>query len=227
MVTDATEPLLRRDARARRLRLRVDPVTGQAVVTVPPRTTKAEALRFFAQHQDWLTARQMRLGDARPFVPGAVFDLFGTPTTLHHDVAHRGRPRWAEGRLIVGGQRTFFRRRVLDFIRDESARRFREDALVYAEKLGVRVASLAVRDTVSRWGSCTASGRISLSWRLAFAPPAVARYVIAHEVAHLREMNHSRAFWRLLGELVGDPRAEKRWLAHDGPGLMRFGVAEV
>ncbi len=228
-VTEKTvdPPVFRRHPRARRLRLRVDPATGQAVITLPPRTTRAEALRFFAIHQGWLEARRAALGEARPFAPGHTFDLFGTPTRLRHDPTHRGRPQWADGALTVGGREPFFPRRVRDFIREESARRFHTLAATYAQQLGVRITRIALRDTASRWGSCTATGRISLSWRLAFAPHNVACYVIAHEVAHLRELNHSPAFWNLVTQLVGDFRKEKNWLTRHGPSLLRLGVAVV
>ena len=90
-----------------------------------------------------------------------------------------------------------------------------------APDLGVAVPHLAVRDTRSRWGSCSTAGRVALSWRLVMAPPEVADYVVVHELAHLREMNHSAAFWDVVASVVPDHRAQRAWLRRHGDALMR------
>ena len=219
-----TEVILKRFARARCLRLRIDPKTGQAVLTLPKRTSRAEALRFLVRHQGWILAQQKKLAGVRPFVPGARFEVFGQDVELVHDPSHRGRASFGDGRLVVNGDVAFFSRRVRDFVQDECAVRFAAQAHVFAEQLGVKVKRVTIRDTVSRWGSCSADQSIRLCWRLAFAPEAVTRYVIAHEVAHCLEMNHSPAFWAHVESLVGDVWSERAWLAHNGGQLMRIGV---
>jgi predicted metal-dependent hydrolase len=81
---------------------------------------------------------------------------------------------------------------------------------------------ITLRDTRSRWGSCTAAGNLMFSWRLAMAPPEILEYVAAHEVAHLREMNHGAGFWTLVAELTPDYDARRRWLHAHGPALHRY-----
>lgn len=218
--------VLRRHAQARSLRLRVNPKTGQAVLTLPKRTSRAEALRFLSRHGDWIAAQQAKLAVSRPFVPTARFDIFGDPVVLVHDPSHRGGASLSKGQLVINGDVAFFGRRVRDFIREESAVRFAAQVHAFAERLGIRVQRVTMRDTVSRWGSCSAHQHISLNWRLAFAPLRVTQYVIAHEVAHCLEMNHSPAFWQHVVSLVGDTRAERQWLADNGHTLMRIGVAD-
>jgi predicted metal-dependent hydrolase len=99
---------------------------------------------------------------------------------------------------------------------------FLAEAGAAAERLGRRHGRVTLRDTRSRWGSCSASGDLSFSWRLAMAPPEVRRYVALHEAAHLVEMNHSPRFWALVASLCPDYRAHRGWLRRHGAGLHRF-----
>ena len=94
----------------------------------------------------------------------------------------------------------------------------------YAEQLGVNIASISVRDQLSRWGSCSSAGALSFSWRLILAPPYVLDYLAAHEVAHVVEMNHSRRFWRVLRDINPDMDRAKAWLDAHGAGLHRYGA---
>jgi predicted metal-dependent hydrolase len=95
--------------------------------------------------------------------------------------------------------------------------------LRHAEKLGVKPSRITVRDTASRWGSCSSARTLSFSWRLILAPDFVLDYVVAHEVAHLREMNHSPRFWAHVKALVGDERPHRAWLRAEGAKLHAFG----
>jgi len=97
-------------------------------------------------------------------------------------------------------------------------------AIELAAKLGSRPKRITVRDTFSRWGSCSTARSLSFSWRLILAPSYVLDYVVAHEVAHLREMNHGPRFWQLVRELVGDVKRPQGWLRQHGAGLHRYGA---
>lgn len=216
-----------RNPRAKVLRLMVSPATGEAVLTMPPRVAHSEVLAFWHKHEPWVQKQRAKIAPAQPFAAGEVISLFGQDIKLVHDLSHRGRGTLTADSLVVGGQPAFFARRVEDFIKDEAQKRFRNEAQLYADQLGVRIARLAVKDTQSRWGSCSSAGQINLSWRLAFAPPWVASYVVAHEVAHLIEMNHSSRFWALVDKLVGKPARPRQWLKSFGPSLLRIGVAGV
>jgi predicted metal-dependent hydrolase len=82
----------------------------------------------------------------------------------------------------------------------------------YAGLVGRRYSSLAIRDTRSRWGSCSPDGRLMYSWRLIMAPPPVLDYVAAHEVAHLVELNHSPAYWTVVTAICPDWKDHRAWL---------------
>ena len=92
----------------------------------------------------------------------------------------------------------------------------------YADKLGIKPRHITVRDTASRWGSCTAERMLSFSWRLILAPDFVLDYVVAHEVAHMKEMNHSPRFWQLVNLLGVEVKRAQRWLAEHGTMLHRY-----
>ena len=88
---------------------------------------------------------------------------------------------------------------------------------------GLKAARITVRDQVTRWGSCAANGNLAFNWRLICAEPFVLDYVVAHEVAHLVHMDHSRRFWRIVDALCPEADAARSWLAKNGNDLMRYG----
>ncbi|MEL6280973.1 MAG: M48 family metallopeptidase, partial [Pseudomonadota bacterium] len=135
------------------------------------------------------------------------------------------RPDFDAGRLDVGGPEVGIDRRVAAWLKEEARAWLLARAGVHAAQLGARFERIAIRDTTSRWGSCSASGALSFSWRLILAPDAVSDYVAAHEVAHLREMNHSARFWALVERLRPDWRAQRDWLRAHGADLHRYQVA--
>jgi predicted metal-dependent hydrolase len=92
-----------------------------------------------------------------------------------------------------------------------------------AAKVNRRINRITVRDTKSRWGSCSATANLSFSWRLILAPKSVFHYVVAHEVAHLVEMNHGPRFWRLVDQLAPNSERQRIWLKRNRTRLLRYG----
>jgi hypothetical protein len=126
--------------------------------------------------------------------------------------------------LCVAGDLPHVERRVRDFLRREAKRDLEAAAHSYAERLGLRLKRITIRDQTSRWGSCSTTGALSFSWRLILAPRYVLDYLAAHEVAHLIEMNHSPRFWRLLDRICPDMLRAKTWLDLNGADLHRYGL---
>jgi predicted metal-dependent hydrolase len=216
------EVTVRRSAQARRLSLRLDPAAGPVLV-LPAGARLAEAERFLLHHRLWLAERLARLPARIALVPGAQVPLGGEVHEIRHVPAAR-RGVWAEsGQLHVSGRLEHVPRRALDFLKAEAKRLVTPQAFALSAQLGRTPLRVTVRDTRSRWGSCSSRGDLSFSWRLVLAPPWVLGYVVAHEVAHLAEMNHSPAFWRVVAELAGDPAPAKAWLKAHGAGLHRYG----
>ena len=124
--------------------------------------------------------------------------------------------------LLVPGTGSEVARRTRVWLANEARVRLAKISDDYAAELGRSYTRLTIRDTRSRWGSCSASGGLMYSWRLVMAPAEVLRYVAAHEVAHLVEPNHSSAFWRKVEELKQDYRDNRRWLRANGNELHRY-----
>jgi predicted metal-dependent hydrolase len=129
----------------------------------------------------------------------------------------------ADGEIRVRGDPAHLPRRVRDHLvalaGSELARRARR----LAPEIGCKVARVTVRDTKSRWGSCSGQGSLSFSWRLILAPDSVIDYVVAHEVAHLAEMNHGPRFWRLVERLSPGSAAPRAWLKQHRSRLFSYG----
>ena len=212
----------RRSARARRVSLRIDLRLGEVVVTLPPRTAVAAGRALVVNHAAWIAERLLRLPATVPFADGADVPLHGEPVRIVHRPDGRG-TRIENGVLLVGGGAEFLARRVTDFLRTEARQRLGEAALDTAARAGLRPRRVVVKDTRTRWGSCTADGTLMFSWRLVMAPPLVQAYVVAHEVAHLRHMDHGERFWALVAGLTPHKAAATRWLSAAGSSLMRVG----
>ena len=211
-----------RNAAARVMRLRVDPRDGAVRLTLPRRASLRQAFAWVETQRGWVEAQLARRAAGTPFVPGMVLEVGGEPITLN---PHAGRLTRREGDvLLVGGDPALFEARVLRWLKAEAKRVMEAETREVAARAGVTVAAVAVGDTRSRWGSCSASGDIRYSWRLILAPPFVRRSTVAHEVAHRVHMNHGPAFKRLEQELLGESPARARaWLRAHGASLHGYG----
>lgn len=202
-----------RHPRARRMRLRFDVLTGQAVVTLPKRASEAQGRAFVEAQGDWLEKQRPRRITPQPLQPEMQITVFGEPVLL--------------GDLVKLRDPLRFQSRILRLLKNKARAQYEIWAAEFSAALHLPAPQITVRDTRSRWGSCTSRGHLNLSWRLILAPHEVARYVVAHEVAHRRELNHSPAFWQLVENLVGPYTESDRWLSKNGATLHSFGVAEL
>ncbi len=211
----------RRSTRARRVSLRIDPSRGLVVVTLPMRAARAAGVALLNDNAAWVTDRLAALPLATKLADGAVIMLDGLPCTIRHAPNAVGGAFLADGFLHVTGDPTFLARRVTDFLRAEARRRLALQALAHAHAAGVTPKRVTVKDTRTRWGSCSPDGVLMFSWRLIMAPLFVQDYVVAHEVAHLKHLNHGRAFWALTDSLSPHREAASTWLHTDGARLLR------
>jgi predicted metal-dependent hydrolase len=222
---------VRRHPAARRLTLRVSKTKRAVIITVPADCRMEEAGKFIRSNLEWVRERLGSVPEPVPFADGAKVPLRGRL----HDVRFTG-PRRSRGVvevvdvagrppvLDVSGQREHAPRRLKDWLVEQARADLDACVRAHGRSLGVKARSITLRDQTSRWGSCTAAGLLSFSWRLILAPAHVLDYVAAHEVAHLVEMNHGPRFWRLVARTM--PRLEdaKRWLRQHGPDLHRYGA---
>ncbi|MDE5615536.1 MAG: M48 family metallopeptidase [Alphaproteobacteria bacterium] len=180
------------------------------------------ALDFLESKRRWIERAFERAPAKEVVAPGINIEILGRRVTVVHDGARHSNGYSDDGRtLVIGGTSDMFERRLRDFIKKEFLTEVKR--MVRTAPRELWPSRIAVRDTTSRWGSCSSTGTMSFSWRLAFAPPDVMRYVVMHEVAHRVHMDHSPAFWATVGELYGfGVERAKRWLNAHGAELHKY-----
>jgi len=212
------EIILRRSSRARRLSLRVSRLDGRVTLSLPRWTAEREALDFARAKEGWIRQNL----DARPCLAqpriGGTIPLEGADVPIR--AATLRAARLENGALHCHPDRTA--PQVAAFLKATARERLVEATYRHAAALGRGYRRITLRDTRSRWGSCSCEGNLMYSWRLVMAPPAVLDYVAAHEVAHLAEMNHSPRFWAVVERLCPGYRAHRLWLRREGQALHRW-----
>jgi hypothetical protein len=217
---------IKRNPRAQRLILRIDEALGLPVLTLPRRTPLTSAERFLRENIGWLEERLRLLSPPAPFEDGATFPLRGLPCRIR---TCRGRglialERRSDGYLLtVPGEPEFLARRVTDFLRREARHDISAAVARHEQAIGRRATKIRIADPKSRWGSCSSTRVLTFSWRLVLAPPRVLDYLAAHEVAHLRIMNHGPKFWALIDAIDPDHAVARAWLNKAGVGLSAVG----
>ena len=206
------------------MRLRLDEARGLLTLTCPKRVSRKAALEWVQRQAGWVEAQLARIEPGEPFLPGASIPFEGYSLSLHWDPTLPRVPSIRGSLLQCGGPQSAFSGRIERFLRAEARARLSAETATAASEAGVIVRSVSVGDASSRWGSCAASGAIRYNWRLILAPPHLLRWVVAHEVAHRRHMNHGVDFRALEAKLYGGnvtaARSELRAL---GPRLKRVG----
>lgn len=215
---------LKRHAKARRMTLRQSRDGEHFVLTVPRRHSRKAAEAFLNASAGWMKKTRARFPAIMPAADGGRILLRGE----HYTIAATGKLRGlvsvdgAMREIAVPGAPSHLKRRLTEWLKREAEKDLRAASQRYAAAMNVTVKRLGVRDQKSRWGSCSADGVLSYSWRLVMAPPVVLDYVAAHEVAHLREMNHGPRFWRLVLSHCAGARAARTWLRQHGRSLHRM-----
>jgi predicted metal-dependent hydrolase len=213
---------LKRVARARRFSLRVSRLDGKVTLSIPARARESEAMTFLRGHEAWLRETLGAMPDSAVHAVGlgSIIPVEGRDLTL---VQGTGRAVRVEGdELMVPGDPASAGPRVAGWLKALARDRLARASTQYAGLVGRSYSSLALRDTRSRWGSCSPDGRLMYSWRLIMAPPSVLDYVAAHEVAHLVELNHSPAYWAVVGRIYPGWEVPRAWLHTQGQALHRL-----
>jgi len=215
---------LRSSSRARRMSLRVSRVDGRVTLTLPRAVPRDEAAAFARSHEGWLRRHLARAGEVEhPRLGGSIlFEGRALPLVA---APVRG-PVLRDGALLLPDDPARLAARIAAFLRAEARLRLAAACDRHAGALGRPFRRITLRDTRSRWGSCSSRGDLMFSWRLVMAPPAVLDYVAAHEVAHLERLDHSPAFWAVVARLCPDHAAHRRWLREEGGRLHRLQLGE-
>ena len=203
--------------RARRFSLRVAQADGRVTLSLPTRAREADAIAFAYAQEEWIRTAIAKMPQTQRVVLGGNIAVEGVSLTL---IAGQGRSVRQEGtQLIVPGDPNQIGARVAAFLKVRARDRLAKASDHFAAQIGRQVTQISLRDTRSRWGSCTHEGALMYNWRLIMAPPPVLEYVAAHEVAHMVEMNHSDAFWSVVAQLFPHWQPQRRWLKQFGGQL--------
>ena len=216
----------KRNARCKRMIMRVAKDGTGLMMTLPKRTTQAEALRFAHGAKSWILKNIENRMPALAFAEGVEIPLRGEIYTIACPGGRRGLVQLDQiaRTIIVPGDPAHVNRRVTDWLKQQALKDLTLASEYYANAIGVEYSALSVRDQSSRWGSCSAARALSYSWRLVLAPRFVLDYVAAHEVAHIQEMNHGPRFWRLVLTNCKQAKQARSWLKLEARDLHRFGV---
>jgi predicted metal-dependent hydrolase len=222
---------VRRHPGARRLTLRVSRTRRAVIVTLPTQCDLGEARSFLRRNIAWVRERLDSLPEPVPFRDGVFIPVRGEPhrivmpaTSLRGTVRRDAKGHFPE--LVVPGAAEHAPRHLRDWLWREAYLDLEAAVARHTQRLGVKPKRITVRDQASRWGSCSTTGVLSFSWRLILAPVAILDYVAAHEVSHMKEMNHGPRFWALVAKLVPEMDEARRWLQIYGMDLHRYGAVE-
>lgn len=206
------------------------PVTGlkrEIRISKPWTTSTASAVRFLNSKRRWVEGVMNRVPQKVRLKPGDTIEFLGKRVRILHDASKRSNAYLPHGdnddvwTLVIGGSPEMLERRVRDLIKNELLKEIK--SIVKSTPSEYWPARIVLRDTTTRWGSCSTTGTTSFSWRLAFAPYDVMRYVVMHELAHKKYMDHSDHFWATVAQLYGDGVGRaKRWLTINGPSLYQY-----
>lgn len=212
--------------RARRLSLRLDSKERKIHLIIPKRASMRAAYQFALQNKSWIEEKLATLPELVPFHDGALIPVLNRQLrlTIDHDEKYKvTKISIDENRLLVRTSLDNPSGRITRFLKKLAETEFKIMADEKAARIDRKVTELILRDMKSRWGSCSKDGRMSLNWRLIFAPEQVYDYVIAHEVAHLIHDNHGASFWKLCEKLSTDFSTGSGWIRNNSSELMRFG----
>jgi predicted metal-dependent hydrolase len=218
----AVELSVKLNPRARRLIVKVHPSTGEVMVIAPTKRALDRAVDFARGESAWIARQLAQVPSRIVLAPGVHLPYHGAdhlvlhgdqgPVTVETDVPV----------IKVSGGSEYAPRRLVDFLKKQAKREVEAKSFEFAAKIGLKPHRITVRDTASRWGSCSSTKSLSFSWRLILAPPFVLDYVVAHEVAHMKEMNHGARFWRIVEGLIGNVTLAQAWLRLHGSALHRY-----
>ena len=209
--------------RARCISLRLNLRRKIFTLTVPPFVSQKKVMEFLGKHESWLHEQRSRVLETSQFSLEEPLTIFGLTYSIRRDPL-RKKGVWAEQNILwVGGSPAEdIPSLVIKHLKERCHAFFTETSTLYCTQLGLEFSRISIRDASTRWGSCSSRGSLSFSWRLALAPLDVALYVCAHEVAHLRHMNHSPVFWKLVEELCPQYKTLRKWLKQSGHTIVNI-----
>lgn len=221
-LTERLPIIIRKHPRSQRMIIRYYPLQHSVGLTLPRYVSIRQGLHFIEEKRNWIEQQIRENIRQIPLIHGQVIPMFGREYTIHH-TGGRGVVTIQKNHIVVPGEEEFLNRRLREWLKRETAAEIARIANLKAKIIEKKYKKIVMRDTSSRWGSCSHDGNLSFSWRLVFAPFEVLEYVVSHEVAHLKHHNHSPAFWKVVELLYPDHETARKWLLTKGTILYAYG----
>ncbi len=215
--------VVRRNPRARRVTLRINMLDDGVIVTIPYHVSNTDAIRFAHKKASWICGQLDAIGERILFEDGVKIPFQGVQFLVRHRGDVKGSVWKGNGEINVAGGVEDLSRRLHDWLKKQARFLIVSRAYSKAAQINRKPTRITLRDTRTRWGSCSFEGRLSFSWRLIMAPPEILDYVVAHEVSHLAHMNHSSIFWKTVDQLTKNAWDCREWLHANGNSLHRIG----
>ena len=207
-------------SRARRITLRGSSLDGKVSVTAPKRVSVSEIEKFLHQKKGWVEQKLSEVPKKLDVTIGTMIPYKGHQVKL---IEYSGKYIQLSGdRLLLPQSKKSVGVITIDFLKQAARNQLEYEVNYFSKKLGKSYSKISLRDPRSRWGSCTHKKALMFSWRLVMAPPEVLSYVAAHEVAHLKHMDHSEQFWREIMRIYGKYYKALEWLRENGTSVHRY-----
>lgn len=201
-----------RSTRSKKMTLKIDSKTQNPTLTIPTLCSNKQAFEFVKNNLSWIDEKMANTVKLKKFKDGDKISIFGQELIIKHSPELRAGVVIENDVLKVSGEKSFLHRRVKDFIKKYAKDEFYKLSKQKAQELGYKLNNVVIKDTKSRWGSCSSNNNINYNWRVSLAPYYVIEYLVAHEVSHLKHQDHSKNFWNCVKSLYPEYLKGKNWL---------------
>lgn len=216
---------LKINPRAKRLALRVDPKNYKVRLVIPKRASIRSAYRFALENKYWIREKLAELPRPKKLIHGEKIQILGKKVTINvtYDPTLKTTDiQLKDNELVVLTNKEDASPRITRYLKKMVKDKITELAHEKAAQIGKKISKIEIKDTTSRWGSCSHDGKLSFSWRLIFATHEAFDYVVGHEVAHLAVMDHSPEFWEVCEELSESYSRGKNWMKRNSAQLISY-----
>ena len=195
---------------------------GMIALSAPSYCSEKKAVEFAYKNFEWIK-KHLHMSEKRIFTHDSTLSIMGSEYQIIHNPNQKGGLKKQNNSLSVGGSEVdFIHRRVSNFAKKELLTYLNQKAFEMAKKIDKTPSKITLKDTSSRWGSCSSKGNLNFCWKIALSPLFVIDYLIAHEVSHLKEMNHGEKFWQTVSKLNVNQAEAEIWLRKNGKELMKI-----
>ncbi len=212
---------IKKSSLAKKLTLRIDEKKHIPTLTTPKKCSQNQILNFLKSNHEWMINTLAKLPPHIEFSNYEVISFFGKNYTILHSPEQKY-SCFEDNFIKISGSIEFLHRRVVDFLKKQTLNILSDMSIQKASLIGYKINSITIKDTKSRWGSCSTLGNINYNWRICLAPMDIINYLVCHEVTHLKHPNHSTSFWQTLENICPNYKDCRHWLKIKGKNLYKY-----